>query len=232
VNIYEIQSDLLQSNWWHWLVAHRVAFLLATVILLLAFAWIGGWLQKRRSTTAILTAVNDATFGRCVPRSRSGAWGFAISVEPPPEHFREFNISYQAVSIFDPIDLGRIWFGRAKTLFQIAGVLADVPTAEITWIRGLPPARSLGKNPGRAPWVQSRLDFVGAEYATRGANVGALKHVFQDMYVRFTLALLSITIQRERRPQLRVVAGGKLTVRDISPLITSVRALARAAMRE
>ena len=96
----------------------------------------------------------------------------------------------------------------------------------------MPPSQALGKNPGRSPWVQSRLDFAGAEYATRGANVGALKHVFQDMYARFTPELLSITIQRERRPQLRVVAGGKIEGRDISPLITSARALGRAAMRE
>jgi len=232
VNLTEIWAELVQSDWAHWLAEQRTPAIFATLALLLALAWIGSWQQKRRSTKAILAAVNDATFGRCIPRSRTGAWGFAISIEPPPERFRECNISYQPVSIFDPVDLFRMWFGGARTLFQIAGVLADVPAAEITWIRGLPPARALGNNPGRSPWVQSRLDFAGAEYATRGANVGALKHVFQDMYARFTPALVSITIQRERRPQLLVVAGGKLTVRDISPLITSVRALARAAMRE
>ncbi len=160
----------------------RYAVMAATLALLLAFAWFAGWQQKRRRTQAMLAAVNDATFGRCVPRSRTGAWGFAVCVEPAPERFREFNISYQPLSIFDPIDLIRIWFRRRRATFLISGLMTDAPTSEIIWVRGQPPARALGTNPGRTPWVQSRLDFTGAEYATRGANVGAVKHVLQDMY--------------------------------------------------
>jgi hypothetical protein len=204
--------------------------ILAALSLILALTWIAGWLQKRRRSQAILTAVNDATFGRCIARSRSGAWGFAVSVEPAPERFREFNISYQPLSIFDPIDLFRYAFGGKKATFQISGVLMDVPTAELIWMRDQPPVRALGKMPGRAPWVQARLDIAGAEYATRGANIGAVKHVFQDMYARFTPALSLISIQRERRPHLRVVVEGRIDARDVSPLITSVRSLARAAM--
>jgi hypothetical protein len=133
------------------------------------------------------------------------------------------------MSILDPMDLMRMWFGGRRTTFQIAGALLEAPTAEIIWLRGQPPARALGVNPGFAPWVQSRLDFAGADYATRGTNVGAVKHALQDMVARFTPALLSISVQRERRPQLRVVAG-KIEARDVSPLITSARALGRAAM--
>ena len=178
----------------------------------------------------MLVAVNDATFGRCLPRSRTGAWGFAVSVEPPPERFREFNISYQPVSILDPVDLLRVWFGGRRATLQMAGVLLDAPTAEIMWVRGQPPTRALGINPGRAPWVQSRLDYVGVEYALRGTNVNAMKHVFQDMVARFAPLLQSISVQRERNPHVRVVARGRLEAGDVSPLITSVRALGRAAM--
>jgi hypothetical protein len=210
----------------------RVAAIVAAVALLLVLAWVAGSLQKYRRTQAMLIAVNDATYGRCIPRSRTGAWGFAVAVEPPPERFREFNISYQPMSIFHPIDLLRRWFGGQKAQLQIAGVLMDAPLAEIIWTRGQPPARALGVNPGRSPWVQSRLDFARTDYATRGTNVGALKHVFQDMVARFTPILLSITIQRERRPQLRLVAGGRIEARDLSPLITAARALGRAAMLE
>jgi hypothetical protein len=234
VNLSELWAEISQSNWWQQLMEMRAGANVAVVgaigALLLLLIWFGGWQQKRTRTRAMLAAVSDATFGRCIPRSRSGAWGFAVGVEPPPDRFGEFNISYQPLSIFDPIDLLRFWFGGRRTTFRIAGVLNDAPTAEITWVRGQPPARSLGMNPGRAPWVQGRLDFAGAEYATRGANVGAIKHVFQDMYARFTPALLSISVQRERRPQLRVVVEGRIDARDISPLITSARALGRAAI--
>lgn len=204
----------------------------AALALLLALSWSVGYSQKRRRTQAMLTAVNDATFGRCIPRSRTGAWGFAVSVEPPPERFAEFNISYQPVSIFDPGDLLRICFGKQRATLQIAGVLLDAPTAELIWVRGQPPARALGVRPGRAPWVQSRLDYAGAEYATRGSNVAAIKHLFRDLYARFAPILGSIVIQREVRPHLRVVARGRIEARDVSPLITSVRALGRAAMME
>jgi hypothetical protein len=226
----EIWTQILQSEWWNRLLEVRTLALAATVVLLLALAWYAGMQQKRRRAHAMLVAVNDATFGRCIPRSRIGAWGFAVGVEPPPERFREFNISYQPVSIFDPVDLLRICFGGHKATLQISGVLLDAPTAEIIWLRGQPPARTLGVNPGRSPWVQSRIDYARAEYATRGTNVATIKHIFRDMYTRFMPILLTITVQRERRPQLRVVAQGRIEARDVSPLITSVRSLGRAAM--
>jgi hypothetical protein len=52
------------------------------------------------------------------------------------------------------------------------------------------------------------------------------------MYARFTPVLKSIAVQRERRPQMRLVMEGKIEMRDVSPLITSARALGRAAMME
>jgi hypothetical protein len=232
VNLAEFWVELSQGEWWNWVLDARVVVTLATVALLLALAWFTGWQQKRRRTQAMLVAVNDATFGRCLPRSRTGAWGFAVGIEPAPERFREFNISYQPVSIFDPLDLLRMWFRGRRTTFFISGVLIDAPTAEVIWVRGQPPTRALGINPGRVPWVQGRLDFAGAEYATRGANVGAIKHLLQDMVARFTPILMSISIQRERRPQMQMVVEGKIETRDVSPLITYARSLGRAAMLE
>ena len=228
----EIWREVQQGAAWSWLMDERLAAILVTHVVLLALLWYFGWQQKRRRTQAMLRAVNDAAFGRGVPRSRTGAWGFAVAIEPPPERFREFNISYQPLSIFSPVDLARRLFGGHKATFQIAGVLLDAPTVELIWLRGQPPARALGSNPGRAPWVHSRLDYAGVEYALRGTNVGAMKHVFQDMVARFTPILVSITIQRERRPQVRLVAAGKIDAGDVSPLITAARALGRAAMME
>ena len=233
----DIGREIVSGSWWQWPAEFGIPgpITLAIGIILLLFvalAFVAGWQQKRRRTLLMLAAVNDATFGRCLPRSRSGAWGFAVGIEPPPERFREFNISYQPVSIFDPFDLlRRLLSGRRSTL-QISAVLADAPVAEIVWQRGHPPARALGVNPGHAPWVQSKLEYTGAEYATRGTNVGAIKHVFRDMVARFSPALTSVAVQRERRPQLRMVVRGRIDPRDVSPLVTAARALGRAAMME
>lgn len=221
---------LPQDVGWSWQLDEQLVAMVVTFVVLWALLWYLGWQQKRRRTQAMLRAVNDAAFGRGVPRSRTGAWGFAVAIEPPPERFREFNISYQPMSIFNPLDLARRLFGGERAMFQIAGVLLDAPTVELVWLRGQPPARALGVNPGRAPWVQGQLDFGGAEYALRGTNVGAMKHVFQDMVARFTPMLVSIAIQRERRPHLRLVAKGKIDAGDVSPLITAARALGRAAL--
>jgi hypothetical protein len=228
----EILSEILKGELWNGLSEVSVAAGVLVATLIFALAWFAGWLQKRRRTTAMLAAVRDTTFGRYVARSRTGAWGFAVTIEPPPERFREFNISYQPVSIFDPVDFVRLWLGGRRARFQISGVFQDAPTAEIIWVRGQPPARALGVNPGRAPWVHTRLDFARSEYATRGANVGAVKRVLQDMYARFTPALVWVSVQREQRPQMRMVAEGRIGVRDVSPLIASARALGRAAMME
>lgn len=224
--------EILPEDVWVWLTEMRVAATVVAVLVVVALVWYAGRSQKWRRTQTMLAAVNDATFGRCMPRSKTGAWGFVIGVEPPPEPFGEFNISYQPMSIFDPIDIARIAFGRARTNLQIAGTLKDAPTAEIIWVRGQPPVRALGVNPGSAPWIHTRLDFSGAEYATRGTNVGSLRHVFTEMVARFHPALLWVSVQRERRPQMRVVADGNIEVREVSPLITSARALGRAAMLE
>lgn len=222
--------ELSKYRWWNESNEARIAIILAILALILVLAWLFGWLQKRRRSQTILVAVKDATFGRCIERSKSGAWGFAVAVEPAPERFREFNISYQPMSILDPLDFVRYAFLGKKATFQISGILMDAPTAEIVWMRGKPPARALGKTPGRAPWVQAQLDFSGAEYATRGTNMGAMKRVFQDMYTRFTPALHLIYVQRERRPQLRIVVEGRVEARDVSPIITSARSLGRAAI--
>jgi hypothetical protein len=209
-----------------------VAASVIAVVLIFALAFFAGRLQKRGRTTAMLAAVSDSTFGRYVARSRTGAWGFAVTIEPPPERFREFNISYQPVSIFDPLDLARMWLGGRRARLQISGIFQDAPTAEIIWVRGQPPARALGVNPGRAPWIYSQLDFARSEYATRGTNVGTVKYVLQDMVARFTPALVWVSVQRDQRPHMRMVAEGRIGVGDVSPLIAAARALGRAAMLE
>lgn len=215
------------AGWWADVQVRATA---VAALLLLALAWAAGQLHKRRQVAAMLAAVQDATFGRCVPRSRTGAWGFAVSVQPPPEPLREFNISYHALSIVDPVDWLRWGLLRQRRQFLVGARLLDAPTAEVVWQRGTPPTRALGRRPGRAPWVFQRFDFSGAEYATRGVNVGALRHALQEMVTRFEPRLRLVLVQRERQPEVQVQLVGKLDVRDVSPLLVVVRGLGRAAL--
>jgi hypothetical protein len=215
------------GGWW---ADAQVRATAVTALLLLALGWTAGQLHKRRQVAAMLAAVQDATFGRCVPRSRTGAWGFAVRLQPAPEPFREFNISYHALSIVDPIDLVRWMVGRQRRQLLIGARLQDAPTAELVWARKMPPTRALGRQPGRAPWVYQRLDFAGAEYATRGANVGALRHTLQEMVTRYEPGLRLVVVQRERQPEVQVQIMGKLDVSEVSPLLAAVRGLGKAAL--
>src|SRR5690606_27965310 len=91
----------------NWLQAERgVATMIAAAALIL-LAWAAAYRYKRRQVDLTLEAVRDAVFGRCVPRVRTGAWGFAVAVEPPPEPFTEFFVNYQAFSWLDLGDLAR-----------------------------------------------------------------------------------------------------------------------------
>jgi hypothetical protein len=199
-------------------------------LLLLLIAFTAGQAAKRRRVDAVLQAVDAATVGRVTPRSRTDAGGFAVAINPAPEPFREFSVSYRCLSILDPIDVMRRLRGQVSRL-QVAGNLPDPPTAELVWARGLPPAHVLGKTPGRGQWVFHRLELAATEFGTRGSDVAALRHVFREMISRHSPDLKQISLQRERRPMLRLVVEGTIDLRDISPLITSARALARAGLR-
>ena len=201
-------------------------------LLLLLLAWLGARFRKRQRVFAMLRAVNDTTYGRSVPRSHVGAWGFAVAIQPPPEPFREFNVSYRAVSILDPIDLVRRLLGRYPNRLQIGGSLLLPPAQEILWVRGQPPTRALGRQPGRAMWVQHKFEFTGTEYATRGSNINGLRHAFTDIYTRYNPLLQWVSVQKERTPEIRIMVEGAIDVRDVSPLITSARAIGRAALLE
>lgn len=219
-------EELLSRTTEEQLVAGALA-----ILALLILGWWAGYMQKRRRVWRTLTLVNDATFGRCVPRSRAGAWGFAVSVTPPPDPYREFNISYQPLSILDPIDWVRGLRG-GRTQFQIAGVLREPPTAELVWMRGQPPLRVLGMKPGPAPWVHHQLHLGGVEYATRGPNVGALHHEMRDLYARFSPGLVLVQVQRGRTPEVRLVYRGTIDGRTVAPLLAAARALGRGGMLE
>lgn len=204
------------------------ATFVAAVVLLL-IAWTYAQIAKRRQVARLLAAVDDTTVGRYLPHVRTGAWGFAVTVAPPPEPFREFHVSFRARHPLDFVDWPALWARRERPRLQLAGTLPRVPEAELLWVRGRPPLTLVGTQPGRGPWVQQRLATTRAEYATRGANTAALRHAFADLHARFYAKLELVTVQRDHAPHVRLVFEGRVDPRDLSPLLASLRGIGRAA---
>lgn len=206
----------------------KTAMLPALLVLL---CWAAGWLRKRRRVRVILDALAAGSRGRIEFRRGPGAWGFVAAMTPAPEPFREFSVSFRAMSILDPIDCLKRLSGGPPSRLHIWALLPSPPEAELVWVRGQVPERALGRGPGRTLWELHRLDVGGAEYATRGLNAGALRHTFLDMYARFSAVLQRVVVQREGAPQFEVVvAGNALDVREVSALLTTIRAAGRAAL--
>lgn len=223
-------------DWFHaWLLRWEATglglwMLMAAWLLLVLASWLVGWLRKRRRGQAILAALRAGSRGTIEFRRGPGAWGFVAAVTPAPDPFREFSVSFRAMSIFDPVDCLRRLAGAPPSRLHIWAILQRTPEAELVWERGQLPARALGRGPGRTLWEIHRLSLGGAEYATRGLNAGALRHAFTDLHARFHAGLQRVVVQREGAPQFEVVmAGSALEVHEVSALLTTIRALGRAA---
>jgi hypothetical protein len=203
----------------------------AGAVVLAALGWLAAVLRKRRRTRRLLQALQDSVRGKVVLFRRPLGGGFTGHIVPAPDPFRECSVSYRPVPRLDPVDLARRLAGRPGGRLQIWAVLATPPAGEIVWSRGEPPNRALGSRPGRTLWVHRRLDISGAEYATRGANTNALCHTFLDLHARFGPVLQRLIIRREGAPQVElVVAGDRLDVHAVAPLLAALRAAGRAAL--
>ena len=203
---------------------------LVALLLLLVIAWSTAQIRKRSQVKAMLSALHDTTFGRCVPHVRTGAWGFAVAIEPAPEPFRELSVSLRVTSLWDPLDWVAWTVRGERTRLQFAGTLAPPPPTELLWVRNRPPLTVRGVAAGRGPWVIQRLDITQTEYAMRGANPTAMRHAFADLHARFYTHLALVTVQKDRAPHVRLVAEGRLDPRMLSPLVASVRGLGRVAL--
>jgi hypothetical protein len=211
-------NDLLQDP--------RPAATVAALVALFIVSWIAAQLHRHRKSRAIFRSLHDSTRSKAVARR-----GFVAELLPAPEPFRCLQVHYSASS---PIDLpGWILrlFGR-RSRFVLTGELLSTPVSEVVWARGKTPARALGKSPGKLLWVNHRLDFLNTEYATRGVNTAAMRHAFTDMQTRFGHLLLYCRIQRGERVECEIILRSPgLDANDVAPLITTIRALGRAALR-
>ena len=221
----------MMTNDWVWLLDTPWLALIGGISLCLLLGWLAGALQNRRRSQAILSALNDSARGRVIPVWGPGRRGFFSKFQPAPDPFTQFSITYHARSNLDLIGwLLRPLTGQRERMI-IHGKLGAQLGAELIWLRGQIPARALGNDSGATLWRQQWLDFANCAYATRGANPGAIVHGFTDLQSRFGPWLHKVSIQADETPELEIVLRTTgLNVEEIRALITTVRAVGRAAL--
>ena len=160
------------------------------------------------------------------------AGGFVGSFQPPPEPFLHFVANYRNAQAFDLAgQLLNPLTHRAERLVLVAK-LPSRPAAELIWQEGQAPGRALAQRDRSHLWVLRRLDVVNAEYAVRGANTGAIEHVFLDLQTRFRPFLERISVQADADPECTVVLRlARFNLQELPALVTSLRGLGRAALR-
>ena len=66
----------------------------------------------------------------------------------------------------------------------------------------------------------------------RGANTGAIEHVFLDLQTRFRPFLFKISVQADTDPECTVILRlARFNLQELPALVTSLRGLGRAALR-
>jgi hypothetical protein len=214
-----------------WLFEHSWLLFLLLVVLLLGLGWLATrWLNQRHSK-ALLRGFDESTRGRAIVPNAALHGGFVAKLEPPPEPFAGFSVSYRPGPRFDL--LARLLHPRTKLVDRLAitAILPQTPRQELQWRRGEIPGRALGKAPSADLWTVHWLDFIQSEYAMRGANPGALAHTFTEMQTRFEPLLDEVALLAETKPQLTVVLRGTgLNPAAIPALVALVRAAGRASL--
>ena len=198
---------------------------------ILVTLWVATAITYTRRGRAIGAALNDSARSHVAFIRPPGARGFFAQLDPAPDPFWRLSVAYHTTP--NPIE----WIGRRLIARQarlvIQGQVKERPRAEMLWIRGQVPNRALSRTANPSLWVQRRLDFLAYEYATRGVNTGALVHAFADLQTRFGPMLDKVALQADTNPELEIVVRtANMDIEDIPALITTIRALGRAALHE
>ncbi len=215
------------------LLANRlVVTSFVALLLLFILAVIAARVQSVRRGREILAALNESTRGRIAMLRGPDPGGFVGSLQPAPEPFLHFVADYRAAQTLDLAGqvLNPVTHHAERLVF--VAKLPSRPAAELIWHEGQAPGRALAQRDRSHLWVLRRLDVVNAEYAVRGANTGAIEHVFLDLQTRFRPFLVRISVQADADPECTVVLRlARFNLQELPALVTSLRGLGRAALR-
>ncbi len=205
---------------------------IVALLLLLVLAVVAARVQARRRSQVLLGLLNESARGQVVLLRGPDAGGFVGAIQPPPEPFLHFVVDYRFAQTYDLVGqlLNPLTHHAERLLF--VAKLPVRPAAELIWQAGQSPGRALGQRERSQLWVLRRLDFINVQYAVRGANTGAIEHVFLDLQTRFRPFLVKISVQGDADPECTVVLQlARFNLQELPALITSLRAVGRAALR-
>lgn len=220
----QVVSDLLANRF--------VLTSFVALLLLFTLAVIAARLQSLRRGREILASLNESARGRITLLRGPDSSGFVGSLRPPPEPFLHFVADYRSAQTLDLAGqlLNPVTHHAERLVF--VAKLPSRPAAELIWQEGQAPARALAQRDRSHLWVLRRLDVVNAEYAVRGANTGAIEHVFLDLQTRFRPFLVRISVQADADPECTIVLRlARFNLQELPALVTSLRGLGRAALR-
>lgn len=220
-----MEAWIAQTNQEDWLLG------VVALLVLLVIAWIILALYYNQRGHAIGAALNDSARGQVLYARPPRAHGFFAQIEPAPDPFWRLSIAYHTTP--NPLE----WLGRRPhqrhARLVIQGQIKERPRAELFWSRGRIPSRALSRTSHPSLWVQRRLDFLAYEYATRGVSTNAIVRAFTDLQTRFGPQLEKVAVQADTNPELEIVVRTtSLNLQEIPALITTIRALGRAALHQ
>lgn len=201
----------------------------ASVALFVAGGLIDGFVTASRSR-ALFRALNDSARGVTAANRTPGRRGFDAEVHPPPEPFARFAAEHHTTIVLNPaVWLFPATLHRDERLLLMARLPA-APTQELAWARDRTPPAAVAPQPHPELWTLAHLDFVAAEYVTRGLNPNGVRHVFAELQRRFGPQLEQVVVARDEEWHVRIaIRTPALVMADVPILVSLMRALGRAA---
>lgn len=209
-----------------WLIAAISIFLL---LLIGALSII---IQNHRRNQLLLQALDQSSRSKVIWKGGTHGQAPIALFEPAPSPFRTLQAELGQL-LPSWRSLGRLGSKKVRrNHLRLRGTLQERPSEELVWTRGRPPARAIARSPDPALWELRRLDLVDGDFAVRGINTMALEHAFFDLQARFGAFLQHIFVQVDADYEVEIeLHADRLSAEDIPALITTLRALGRAALR-
>ena len=203
----------------------------ATVGTAVLVAWYLSTRVRIRRGRLLLEALSDSLgapgaardLAQVVVESGPHASGFAATIWPAPAPFRRLDFRFFTAN---PLR----W--RQRERLVVYAQLAQKPSAELAWTKGATLPLALGVEPGSELWTLHRLDFTGAEFATRGVDTGTIEYAFRALQTRYGPALQHFSICSDSEPMFELaLATSRLRPHELPALLALLTTAARAAVQ-
>ena len=216
-------SELIRSN----------IFLLAMagIGLLLLLIWLLGRRHYRACSLLFIRHLEESSAPDAVARVTPTAAGFEADLEPAPDPFARCRVTYRTNAEFNLLAWPLQLLAPSLERLTVQAVLPSAPSANLVWNRGRTPATALGRGEASELWKLHRLDFVEAEYATRGVFTNGVEHFFAELQTRFGPFLGEVYVDADAEPHLSVTINtARFDPAQLHTVLALVQGLGRSSL--